>query len=103
MFSLVRCGPLWPYSLRGRSRARVLDILRRHFLTIFAVGPQSIAGRGEPLSSVVGWGDSVGELFEEGGRAAPEPGETTTVEVAAVDEVGEAVLRAGTPRSRSVA
>ncbi|MDH6287932.1 hypothetical protein M2275_002838 [Rhodococcus opacus] len=95
MFSFVGYGPLWPCSLRGRSCARVLDVLRRHFLTIFSVGPQSIAGRGEPLSSVVGFWGECRELFEEGGRAAPEPGETTTVEVAAVDEVGEAVLPCG--------
>src|SRR5712692_6193871 len=35
MFSLVRYGPLWPCSLRGRSRARVLDIPPRHFLADF--------------------------------------------------------------------
>src|SRR5205823_2011169 len=35
MFSLVRYGPLWPCSLRGRSRARVLDIPPRHFLAGF--------------------------------------------------------------------
>jgi hypothetical protein len=35
MFSLVWYGPLWPCSLQGRSRARVLDIPPRHFLADF--------------------------------------------------------------------
>ena len=35
MFSFVRYGPLWPSSLRGRSRAPILDIPPRHFLVDF--------------------------------------------------------------------
>src|SRR3954451_13145536 len=35
MFSFVRYGPLWPCSLRGRSRVRVLDMPPRHFLADF--------------------------------------------------------------------
>ena len=60
---------------------RVLDIPRRHFLT--------------QLSDA---GEYIGELFEEGGPAAAEPGETAAVEVATVEEVGEAVLLLGDPQ-----
>ncbi len=52
MFSLARYGPLWPCSLWGRSRARVLDVLPRHFLADFKDSAHSEApqmGPREPL------------------------------------------------------
>src|SRR5258705_1400990 len=52
MFSLARYGPLWPCSLWGRSRARVLDVLPRHFLADFKDSAHSEApqmGHREPL------------------------------------------------------
>jgi hypothetical protein len=45
MFSLARYDPLWPCSLRGRSRVRVLDIPPRHFLAGFKDSAHSEAPR----------------------------------------------------------
>src|SRR5450755_3769076 len=92
MFSLVRYGPLWPCSLRGRSRARVLDIPPRHFLADFqgsahseaalAAGPsagpagsahhEQLPGHGTlPLwanSYILGGESSFSEQRDEGGE-----------------------------------
>jgi hypothetical protein len=48
MFSLVRYGPLWPRSQRGRSRARVLDIHRHISWRLQRLRPTHRARRARP-------------------------------------------------------